>query len=333
MKIERPYLLYLGDAGAEFGAKTAAGVLFWRPEHCLAQSRLPGCAIDLGLPDMTFEDAVAQGARTLLIGVTNMGGFLPEHWVPDLVRALEAGLDIASGLHQRLSSFPAIAETAEQHGRRLHDVRHPGTDLPMATGQPRSGQRVLMVGTDCAVGKKFSALAIHREMVARRIDADFRATGQTGALIAGSGFALDAVPGDFISGCAEALSPAAHPDHWDVIEGQATVLHPSFAAVTVGLVHGSQPDVLVLCHDAERKTIRGLGDRPIPSLSESIEAHLQVARLTNPAVRAAAVSINTQSLNEAEALAAIQSATEETGLPATDPIRFGAGLIVDAIIS
>ncbi|MEM9840037.1 MAG: DUF1611 domain-containing protein [Pseudomonadota bacterium] len=330
--IRLPYLLYLGDAGPEFGAKTAQGVLHWRPEVCLAQARLPGCAVDLRLKDLSFSEAVERGARTLLIGVTNRGGVLPQHWIPHLEEAVKAGLDIASGLHERLADVPELARAAADFGRQLHDVRHPPANLPLATGAKRTGKRVLMIGTDCAVGKKFTALAVHAEMERRGLAATFRPTGQTGVLIAGSGIALDAVPGDFIAGCAEALSPDAPTDHWDVFEGQATVLHPTFAAVTTGLIHGSQPDALVLCHQAGRLEMRGLSGRALPSLRETIDAHLAAAQLTNPGAKCVGVSLNTNDLSERDAHRAIAEASAEVALPATDPVRFGAGALVDALI-
>ncbi|MEM7728690.1 MAG: DUF1611 domain-containing protein [Pseudomonadota bacterium] len=330
--IAKPYLLFLGDATREYGAKTAQGVLHWTPDDCAGQFRLPGCEIDLGLPDMDFGEAARAGVGTALIGVTNRGGFLPDGWVPHLVRAVQAGLDVAAGLHVRLNEIEVLKRTADSGGRTLHDVRHwPGGPMPVATGAKRSGRRVLMVGTDCAVGKKFTALALHRELAARGVDATFRPTGQTGVLIAGQGCALDTIPGDFISGVAESLSPGNDADHWDVIEGQATVLHPTFAGVTVGLVHGSQPDAMVLCHEAGRKTMRGLPDFAVPGLTESMEAHERTARLTNRQARCVALSLNTAHLSDAEARAALEAASAETGLPATDPVRYGAGLLADAL--
>lgn len=331
-KIEKPYLLFLGDADRDYGAKTAQGVLHWRPEDCVAQFRLPECEIDLGIADMDFERAIDAGAKSVLLGVANRGGFLPERWVPHLIQAVEAGLDVVAGLHQRLNDIPELKQAADRHRRSLHDVRHwSGGAMPLGTGRKRTGRRALMIGTDCAVGKKFTALAVHRELVARGQKATFRPTGQTGAIIAGYGVALDAIPGDFISGVAEALSPDNEADHWDVIEGQATVLHPTFASVTVGLVLGSQPDAMILCHELGRPTMRGLPDRTMPGLSASIAAHETVARVNNPAARCVALSLNTASLDEPAAQAALAAATEETGLPATDPIRFGAGLLADAL--
>ena len=332
-----PYLLFLGEAGSaekDVGAKTAEGVHFWRPEQCVAQQRMPGCGLDLGLPDMTAEEAAAAGAKTFLLGIANRGGYIAPEWTPYLVAALEAGLDIASGLHHRLTSIPEVRETAERLGRKLHDVRHwSGPPLPLGEGRPRPGKRVLMIGTDCAVGKNFTALALTDELHRRGVKATFRATGQTGTLIAGEGVAIDAVPADFISGAVEMLTPANAPDHWDVVEGQASVLHPSFAGVTTGLVHGSRPDALILCHEAGRTHMRGLSDRPLPSLVETIQAHLSVARVNNRAVRAIGVSLNTRKLDEDSARASLRAAAAETGLPATDPIRFGAEPLADALMT
>ncbi|WBQ12796.1 DUF1611 domain-containing protein [Hyphomonadaceae bacterium BL14] len=332
--IALPYLVFLGDADREVGVKTAQGVLHWRPEQVAGQFRLPGCELDLGIPDMDYETAVAAGARTVLIGIANRGGILPERWIEPLRQALEAGLDIASGLHQRLSSFPVLKETADRLGRQLHDVRHwSGPPIKLGTGEKRSGKRVLMAGTDCNIGKKYTALAVAHEMQARGLNATFRATGQTGVLIAGQGVAIDAIPADFVSGAVEMLSPANAEDHWDVIEGQASVLHPFFGQVTLGLVLGAQPDVLILCHEAGRTHIRGMPHRPLPGLTDTLEAHLAAARINNPHVRAAAVSVNTGALSPEAAEAALDAARRETGLPATDPVRHGAGVLVDAIVS
>ncbi|MEQ8405176.1 MAG: DUF1611 domain-containing protein [Oceanicaulis sp.] len=334
--IEAPYLLFLGEAGSaaeDVGAKTAEGVYFWRPERCIGQNRFEGSNLDLGLADMTPQEAARAGAKTLIIGVANRGGVISPAWTPILKAALEAGLDIASGLHQRLSDHSELAELARSLGRTLHDVRHPPAGpLPVGDGKRRAGKRVLIIGTDCAVGKNFTALALEAELKRRGADATFRATGQTGVLIAGAGVSIDAVPADFVSGVVEALCPENAPDHWDVIEGQASVLHPSFAAVTTGLVHGAQPDALIVAHEAERTEMRGLPGRETPSLVETIQAHLSTARVTNPNCKAVGVSLNTRRLDEDRARAAVRAAAVQTGLPATDPIRFGAGPLADALL-
>ncbi|MEM9422883.1 MAG: DUF1611 domain-containing protein, partial [Pseudomonadota bacterium] len=308
MKISLPYLLYTGDADATFGAKTAEGVLHWCPDQCVAQSASPNGSLDLGIKRMSLEEAYAAGARTVLLGVTNRGGIYPAHWTDDLVKALEIGYDIASGLHDRLADQPALNEAAERHGRQLHDVRHwSGAPIPMGTGRNRTGKRALMIGTDCAVGKKFSALAVHRALVKQGANATFRATGQTGVLIAGEGIAIDAVPADFISGAVEMISPDNDESHWDVIEGQASVLHPSFAGVTLGLVHGAQPDAMILCHEPGRKTVRGLDERPLPNITDTIRAHEIAAMVTNRNAKVVGVSLDTHRLPEAEASAAVDA--------------------------
>lgn len=335
--IEPPYLLFLGEAGSaveDVGAKTAEGVYFWRPERCIGQNRFEGSTLDLGLPDMTPQAAAKAGARTLVVGVANRGGRISPAWIPTLKAALEAGMDVACGLHHRLSDQPELAETAARLGRKLHDVRHwSGPPLPVGDGKRRAGKRVLVIGTDCAVGKNYTALAVEAELRRRNVKATMRATGQTGVLISGEGIAIDAVPADFVSGAVEMLCPANDPDHWDVIEGQASVLHPSFAAVTTGLVHGAQPDALILVHEADRAEMRGLPGRPVAGLVETIQAHLSVARVTNSDCRAVAVSLNTRNLDEERARAALLAASVQTGLPATDPIRFGAEPLADALLA
>ena len=236
-------------------AKTAVGIAHWRPDSCVAQFRLPGSGVDLGLPDMTPAEAAAAGARSLIWGVAGVGGIVPKHWIPTLFDAVDAGLDIVAGTHSSLTRIPGLADAAEKAGVSLIDIRKPPADLPVGTGVKRSGRRLLMVGTDCVVGKKFSALAIAKEMIDRGMNADFRATGQTGIMISGGGMPIDAVVSDFVSGAAEVLSPDNADDHWDVIEGQGSLYHPGYAAVTLGLMHGSQPDAFVVCHEAGRTMI------------------------------------------------------------------------------
>ncbi len=330
--IETPYLLFLGDAPDIATAKTAAGIRQWRAELCAGQLRLPGCRVDLGLPDLTPADAAARGIRTLVIGIANDGGFIAPQWVSTIVAALDAGLDVASGLHEPLAGIPEIAAAAGRSGRRLIEVRQPAEALMPGTGRKRSGRRALTVGTDCAVGKKYAALAIEKEMRARGIDADFRATGQTGIFISGRGIAVDSVVSDFVSGAAEWLSPDAAPDHWDVIEGQGSLFHPAYAGVTLGLVHGSQPDAMVLCHDLARTGLADYAGFPIPPYEDCFEAYLVAARLTNPAARFAGVSLNTSSVGEQEAARAAADVAARTGLPCCDPIRHGVAAIVDRIL-
>lgn len=332
MEIQKPYLLFLGDARDELAAKTAFGIVDWRRDWCVGQFRLPGCKADLGLPDLTIAEARGRGAATLVIGVANAGGVLPDHWAEPIVAAIEAGMDVASGLHMRLGDNPAIAAAAANHGRSLFDVRHSTQTFATGKGTKRPGRRLLTVGTDCSVGKKYTALALERGMRERGLDADFRATGQTGIFISGRGVSVDAVVADFISGAAEWLSPAATPEHWDVVEGQGSLFHPSFAGVTLGLLHGAQPDAFVVCHEPTRTHMRGVA-HPIPSIGDVIDLTVRCGRLTNPDIRCVGIAINTEKLSEAEAKKVLADAAAEYGLPASDPVRFGVAPIVDRIVA
>lgn len=332
MEFQAPYLLFFADIDDPHYAKTGLGLAHWAPERCLAQFRLTDRTVDAGLPDMTPAEAVAAGARSLVVGVANTGGYIGDGWVTSLVEALEAGLDLVSGLHTRLGEVPAIAEAAERTGRRLFDVRHATGGFRTASGQPRTGHRILTVGTDCAIGKKYTALTIANELAARGIPADFRATGQTGILISGRGVAVDAVKADFIAGAAEWLAPANDPDHWDVIEGQGSIYHPAYAGVTVGLVHGSQAEVLVLCHDPSRRHIDGFPRYGYPTLAQAMEDYLRLARLTSPDVRFGGIALNTSRMDEEAAGRVLRETEAEHGLPTFDPIRTGVARFVDALV-
>jgi uncharacterized NAD-dependent epimerase/dehydratase family protein len=332
MDIPRPYLMFLGDVPDQLAAKTAHGIVDWRRDWCVGQMRLPGCGADLGLPELALAEAVAAGAQTLLVGVANAGGVLPAHWVDSIVAAIEAGLHVASGLHVRLGHVPAIAEAAQRHGSRLFDVRHSDQGFATGKGTRRSGLRLLTVGTDCSSGKKYTVLALERAMRARGLDADFRATGQTGVFISGRGVAIDAVPADFISGAVEWLAPAAAPLHWDLIEGQGSLFHPSFAGVSLGLLHGAQADAFVVCHEPTRRTMRGV-QHPLPSIAEVIDLTQRCGRLTNPGIRPVGIAINTQALDEAAANALLEQSARAHGLPATDPVRFGVEPIVERLLA
>ncbi len=329
--IEHPYLLFLGDAHDQLAAKTARGIVDWRRDWCLGQLRLEGCQASAGIPDVSVAEAAEAGARTLVVGVANRGGIIPDNWLDTLVEALERGMDLASGLHMRLSDIHVLTDKAKQMGASLYDVRHPDRDFPLASGDKRPGKRLLTVGTDASVGKMYTTLAIERELKARGVKADFRATGQTGIFIAGDGASVDAVISDFVSGAAEWLSPANAPDHWDLIEGQGSLFHPSFAGVTLGLIHGSQPDAIVLCHEPSRSHMRGLPNWPLPDLSECLAANLAAARLTNQAVMCAGVSINTSQLDEDAAARLLGEISEALGLPCIDPMRGVVAAIVDRL--
>jgi uncharacterized NAD-dependent epimerase/dehydratase family protein len=328
--MRKPYLLYLGDAPDSLAIKMAQGVLDWRPEWCAGQWLREGAGARLDLPELTPEEAVEKGAGTLVVGVVNAGGVLPEEWMGDLHRAIEAGLDVAAGMHVRLRKQGDLARLAETHGRTLTDLRVPDRRFATGKGGRRPGKRVLTIGTDCSVGKKYAALALERGMREAGMDADFRATGQTGRLIAERGIAVDAVPADFIAGAAEWLCPAADPDHWDVVEGQGSLFHPSFAGVTLGLLHGAQPDRFVVCHEPTRTRMRGV-DHPLPTISQVIDLTVQLGRLTSPDIAPAGIAVNTAALPEAEAREAVEAIGAEHGLPATDPVRFGVEAIVEEL--
>lgn len=321
--LPKPYLLFLGDAADTTFLKTGQGLRDWAPHLCIAEHKCAGAAATLDLPAMTPREAYAAGARALVLSTASIGGAIRESWLPDLVDALEAGLDIVSGAHDRLGDIAQLRQVAEMHGRRLIDVRTPPSRLPIASGRRRSGRRLLTVGTDCALGKKYTALALAEAFCARGLAADFRATGQTGIMIAGRGIPIDAVVSDFVAGAAEMLSPDADPAHWDVVEGQGSLFHPSYAGVSLGLLHGSQPDVLVLCHAHGRDRIVGLPDFPLPSIGHAIDVTVQQARLTNPDVCCAGVSLNTAGLSAEEAERVIAALTMEWGVPVADPMRGG----------
>jgi len=331
MTIAHPYLMFLGEAADQLAAKTAQGIVNWRPDWCLGQLRLAGCNADLKIPDMTLEQAKAAGVKTVIVGVANRGGKIGGSWTETLVRALELGMDLASGLHRRLSDIAEVSETAHRLGRKLFDVRHPTREFEVGNGAKRPGKRLLAVGTDCSIGKMYTTLALEREMKRRGLKADFRATGQTGIFIAGDGVSIDAVVSDFVSGAVEWLSPANDPDHWDLIEGQGSLFHASYAGVSLGLLHGAQPDALVICHEPTRTHMRGLPHYPLPDIQTCIDANLRAARLTNPAVRCVAASINTAALSEAEAKAHLAETEQRLGMPAVDPFRTGVGRIVDLL--
>ncbi|MDP1631125.1 MAG: N-acetyltransferase DgcN [Caulobacter sp.] len=331
--ISSPYLLHLGAAVDPLAVKTARGVAQWRPRSCLGQRRLPGCQVSLGLEDVTIAEAVRRGARTMIIGEANAGGVLSPAIIPEILAALDAGLDVASGLHQRMADVPALRAAALRAGRTLFDVRHPPQDLGVGNGVPRAGRRLLTVGADCSMGKMYTALALEQALRARGVPADFRATGQTGILIAGDGVAVDAVVADFISGAAERVSPARHDGGWDLIEGQGSLFHPSYAGVSLGLLHGSQPDALVLCHEPGRPHMRGVPGYPVPGLAETLARNLEAARRTNPDVVAVGVAFNTSGLSRAEAARLCAEASAELNLPCQDPVIDGVDLIVENLLS
>ena len=332
--LPQPYLLFLGDTTEPGYAKTAFGLRDWAGDHVVGEWSC-GATVTTGLPRLSPKEARARGARGLVIGVANSGGIIYESWIPSLVEALAAGLDIVSGMHTRLNETPALRNAAMRYGRRLIDIRMPPRHIPIATGAKRSGKRLLTVGTDCALGKKYTALALARAFAARGVDVDFRATGQTGILIAGRGMPMDAVIADFEAGAAEMLSPAADANHWDVIEGQGSLFHPAYAGVSLGLLHGSQPDVFVVCHEPGRTHVLGHPSFALPTIEETIDLTIRLGRRTNASIRCGGVSLNTSRLDEADALELLALHGERLGLSVADPIRGGAALdrLVDACLA
>lgn len=316
-------LIFLGEITDPSTAKTAFGLRDWAAERCVGEYSLPGCTVSTGLPRLTPAQARAQGADGLVIGVANFGGVLSETWIPTLLEALEVGLDLVNGMHSRLEDHPALRRAAERHGRRLINVRRPAAGIPVGNGRKRSGKRLLTVGTDCALGKKYTALALTRAFKARGLPATFRGTGQTGIMIAGAGIPIDAVVADFVAGAAELLSPDAAPEHWDVVEGQGSLFHPAYAGVSLGLLHGTQPDVIVVCHEVGRRHMIDVPQFAVPSLAETIELNLRHAQRTNSQARCAGISLNTAQLSDDEACSTIAEYSSRLRLPAADPIRGG----------
>lgn len=329
--IKTPYLLFLGDAPDPLAAKVAQGIKDWRPEFAMGQFRLPGCQADMGIPDMTLAEAKAAGVQTMVIGVANRGGVISDGWMAVLREALEMGFDLASGLHTLLRDQHPLVEAAARAGGALHDVRLPEQPYPIANGVKRSGKRCLAVGTDCSVGKMYTALSMEKTMRERGMNATFRATGQTGILITGNGVPLDAVVADFMAGSIEVLTPDNDPDHWDLIEGQGSLFHISYSGVTMALVHGGQPDALVLCHEPTRPHMRGLPDYKLPTLENLREVALSLARFGNAACEVIGISINTAAMAEEEALAYMAEVEDRMGLPTVDPFRQSASRLVDAL--
>lgn len=328
-----PYLLYLGKAVDTLDIKTARGVACWRPQWCVGQFRHPDCRLTLDLPDMGMAQARAAGADSMLLGTANAGGMMTADMVADVVAALDAGLNVISGLHQKLHDNADIVAAARRNGRVLFDARDGKRDLRVGHGRPRAGHRLLTVGTDCSVGKMYTTLALEKAMRRRGLTADFRATGQTGIFVAGEGIPVDSVIADFISGAAESIAPARTDGGWDLVEGQGSLFHPSFAGVSLGLLHGSQPDALVLCHEPVRSHMRGLPGRAMPDLEECLEANLAAARLTRPEVRFVGVAINTSNVPAERVQALCDEIGDRFGLPCQDPVSMGVESIVDNLLA
>jgi len=328
-----PFVVFFGDTADDTYGKTGLGLVYWRRAHCAGQLRLPGCGVDAGVPELAVADAKRAGVRSLIIGSAAVGGGIPSHWVETLNSAASAGIDIVAGLHMRLASLPGLAQAAVAGGARLIDVRVPPEGLPVGTGRKRRGRRLLTVGTDCASGKKYTALALARDLRAGGVKSDFRATGQTGIMIAGRGIPLDAVIADFVTGAAEMLSPDNDADHWDIVEGQGAIFHPGYLQVTIGLLVGSQPDAFVVCHDPLRHTISGWPEFPLPRIAAVIERTIAIGALTNPLIRCVGVALDTSKVAAAARGELLQRYAQETGLPCVDPLIDGTAAVRERLMA
>ena len=319
-------------------AKTAIGALRYAPYPIVAivdstnaghdSAELVGAG--LGVPIVaSIGDAARRGATVLLIGTAAPGGRIPDAYRPHLADALERGLEVWNGAHERVLADPVLQAAATRGGGRVRELREPPADLPIGGHRPRrSGARVVLtVGSDAAVGKMTVALELVRALDRAGRRAAFVATGQTGIAIAGQGISVDAVVADFIAGAAERMvCDAADGTDWVVVEGQGALTHPGFSGVTLGLLHGSAPDRLVLCHDAARTEVKGYPGSPLRSLGELVSLYEAAAAWTRPPgtrVPVAAIALNTSALDDEAAGSAIRAAAMETGLPAADPVREG----------
>jgi D-glutamate N-acetyltransferase len=327
------------SADAHYG-KTMRGVLRYRRDDVVAilDSTRKARDTEDGVPVVASVDAALRFApNTALVGVATQGGRFPPAWMELLRQCIENGLDIENGLHVFLADDPELRELATRHGVELRDLRRPPGDLSTATGANLDvpSTIVLTVGSDCAIGKMTVALELDLEARRRGVRSLFVPTGQTGIAIAGWGISVDAVVADFIAGAAERLvvEGAARGGELLWVEGQGSILHPVYSGVTLGLYHGSVPHLLLLCHEVGRTEIEGVGGGPhvIPPLRELVELHERLALPVRPA-RVAAIALNTRGVSEEEAHAAIAATEAETGLPADDPVRFGAAKLVDAVL-
>ncbi|MFT5759594.1 MAG: putative NAD-dependent epimerase/dehydratase family protein [Alteromonadaceae bacterium] len=329
IELKPPYLIFIGDTVDGRFAKTGFGMVEWRRELCKGQLRFPTGTVDLGLPLMTLKQASDAGVGSLLIGTAAVGGNIPEAWLDILVEATNLGMNIVAGVHTRLMDIPRLREAAAKSGAQLIDVRIPPKTLPVGSGKKRTGRRLLTVGTDCALGKKYTALTLEKDMLAANMNVDFRASGQTGIMIAGKGIPIDSVVGDFISGAAELLSPDNTPEHWDVIEGQGSLFHPGFSAVSMGLLIGSQPDAFIVCHEAGRTHHLGWDSIKLPSIAEVIERTSTLAKQVNSNIRCIGISVNTSSLKTEDAERYLAKLSEKHGLPCADPLKEGTQKFIE----
>ncbi len=337
MSAKRYLVLAEGRSGDPHYGKTARGVIRYGADPVVAvlDSERTGETYE-GLPIVgTVDDALCFDPTTALVGVATPGGRFPPAWRELLKSCIAVGLDLENGLHEYVTDDPELVELARLHRVELHDLRKPPAGLNVPTGENLQvpARIVLTVGSDCAVGKMTVALELDLEAQRRGLESVFVPTGQTGIAIAGWGISVDAVVSDFVAGAAERLvvEGARRGGGLLWVEGQGALLHPAYSGVTLGLIHGSAPHAFVLCHLACSTEIEGYPGHPLTPLSELIALHEAVALPVRKAP-VAAIALNTRGLDDDEARSAVEQAEAETGLPAADPVRFGAGKLLDAVL-
>jgi len=334
---KRYLILAEGKSGDAHYGKTMRGVVAYSPHPTVAivDSDRAGETYEQIPIVASVEEGLAYEPDTALVGVATQGGRFPDAWRELLKESVAAGLHVENGLHEFLSDDPEMSELAAKHGVELRDLRKPPPGLSVPTGENLRvrAKIVLTVGSDCAIGKKTVAIELDRAARARGLKSEFVPTGQTGIAIAGWGIAVDAVVADFLAGAAEWLVVEGARRGGEVlfVEGQGALVHPAYSGVTMGLLHGSAPHALVLCHKAGAEVVEGYPDHPLPSLAELVELHERASLPLRPA-RVAGIALNTHGLSEEEARAAAAAASAETGLPADDPVRFGGDVLLDAVL-
>jgi uncharacterized NAD-dependent epimerase/dehydratase family protein len=332
----RLLILAEGRSGDPHYGKTARGVMRYRPDDVVAlvDSERQG-ETEAGFPVVaTVADGMHYDPTVALVGVATQGGRFPPAWRDLLKDAVRAGLDVENGLHEFLTIDAELVALAAEHGVELRDLRKPpsGLNVPTGANLTHSAKTILTVGSDCAIGKMTVSLELDREARRRGLRSEFVPTGQTGIAIAGWGISVDAVVADFIAGAAEqlVLEGVARGGEVLFVEGQGSVLHPAYSGVTLGLIHGSAPHGFVLCHKAGERLVDENERFPMPPLSELATLHRRLSLLARPA-GVHAIALNTRDLDERAARRSIEEAEAETGLPADDPVRFGAAKLVDAL--
>ncbi|MES2304105.1 MAG: DUF1611 domain-containing protein [Gemmatimonadota bacterium] len=344
MSVLRHLIVADGDFGP-MTSKTANSVIRYQPDRVVAvldrqnagktAQQVLGFGGDIPVV-ASMREGLDHGANSVLIGIAPAGGRLPDEWREWLREALAAGCDIVSGLHTFLNDDPKLAEAAKAAGRSITDIRRPPANLPIASGLAKGTKalRVLTVGTDCNVGKMTAQLQLVGKLNERGIKTNFVATGQTGIMIEGWGIGVDAVVADFIAGAAEQITVrGAEGADVVLVEGQGSINHPGYSGVTLGLLHGSCPDAMILCHQATREYIgdyRQASWLRIPPLSQYVKWYEEIGGAVHP-TKVIGIAMNTYDLDDAAARAACEAATKETGLPCTDPVRFDPAPLLDAI--